>query len=96
MEEKKRFKVYRIVMLLVLAVFITFLITSIGMYQYFSNGKIGKELVISSETDLSNIKNEISDTQDVSITSIKKYGKYKDTLIDKDVLEYIRNNKLYM
>ena len=46
------------------------------------------KLVISSETDLSNIKNEISDTQDVSITSIKKYGKYKDTLIDKEY-EYL-------
>lgn len=46
------------------------------------------KLVISSETDLSNIKTEISNTQDVSITSIKKYGKYKDTLIDKEY-EYL-------
>lgn len=36
MEEKKRFKTYKIVMLVVLVAFITFLLTSIGMYQYFS------------------------------------------------------------
>lgn len=41
MEEKKRFKVYKIIMLVVLVAFITFLLTSIGMYQYFSqNNKI--------------------------------------------------------
>ncbi len=41
MEEKKRFKVYKIIMLVALVAFITFLLTSIGMYQYFSkNNKI--------------------------------------------------------
>ena len=39
MEEKKRFKVYKIIMLVVLVAFITFLCTSIGMYQYFINGE---------------------------------------------------------
>ena len=51
MEEKKRFKVYKIVMLLALAIFITFFITSIGMYQYFSDKNTGKQLVISSENN---------------------------------------------
>lgn len=51
MEEKKKFKVYKIIMLLVLAIFITFLITSIVMYQYFSNNNIGNKLVISSENN---------------------------------------------
>ena len=59
MEEKKRFKVYKIVMLLVLAVFITFLITSIGMYQYFSDKNTGNQLVISSENN-GEIASEIS------------------------------------
>ena len=59
MEDKKKFKVYKIVMLLVLAVFITFLITSIGMYQYFSNKKTGNQLVISSENN-GEIASEIS------------------------------------
>ncbi len=41
MEEKKRFKVYKIIMLVALVAFITFLLTSIGMYQYFSqNNKV--------------------------------------------------------
>ncbi|MBO6244053.1 MAG: S41 family peptidase [Clostridia bacterium] len=39
LESKKRFKVYKIIMLVILVAFITFLITSIGMYQYFSNDK---------------------------------------------------------
>ena len=51
MEEKKRFKVYKIVMLLALAIFITFFITSIGMYQYFSDKNTGNQLVISSENN---------------------------------------------
>ena len=38
MEEKKRFKIYKIIMLVVLVAFITFLITTIGMYQYFTSG----------------------------------------------------------
>ncbi len=40
MEEKKRFKVYKIIMLIILVAFITFFITSIGMYQYFVHGDV--------------------------------------------------------
>ena len=78
MEEKKRFKAYKIVMLLVLAVFITFLITSIGMYQYFANDKIGNELVISSENN-----GEIS-------SELSKYRK----IIDQYFLGEINEQKL--
>ncbi len=42
MEEKKRFKVYKIIMLIVLVAFITFFITSIAMYQYFLNSDVIK------------------------------------------------------
>ena len=55
MEEKKRFKVYKIIMLVVLVAFVTFLCTSIGMYQYFTNNKIGNTSILaktSSKTDL--------------------------------------------
>ncbi len=38
MEEKKRYKVYRTIMLIILVAFITFILTSIGFYQYFVNG----------------------------------------------------------
>ena len=74
----KRFKAYKIVMLLVLAVFITFLITSIGMYQYFANDKIGNELVISSENN-----GEIS-------SELSKYRK----IIDQYFLGEINEQKL--
>ena len=48
MEENKRYRAYKIIMLVVLVAFITFLITSIGMYQYLSNN-IAKYLISSSE-----------------------------------------------
>ena len=38
MEEKKRYRVYKIIMLVVLVAFITFMLTSIGFYQYFVKG----------------------------------------------------------
>lgn len=38
-QKKKRTTTYKIIMLVVLVAFITFLITSLVMYQYFSNGK---------------------------------------------------------
>ena len=38
MEEKKRYKVYRTIMLIILVAFITFILTSIGFYQYFVKG----------------------------------------------------------
>lgn len=46
MEEKRRFKVYKIIMLVVLAVFITFLVTSIGMYKYFIENKSDNKSII--------------------------------------------------
>lgn len=49
MEEQKRFKTYKIIMLVVLVAFITFLITSIVMYQYFTNDSFGKSIVEKSE-----------------------------------------------
>ena len=49
MEEPKKFKTYKIIMLIILVAFITFLITSIGMYQYFTNDGFGKSLVAKSK-----------------------------------------------
>ncbi len=46
------------------------------------------KLIISSEDSLSEIKNSIVDILDVDITTIKKIGKYKDTLINKEY-EYL-------
>lgn len=78
MEEKKRFRVYKIIMLVVLVAFITFLITSICMYQYFTNNTIGKQLVISSENN-GEITSELS--------------KYR-ALIDKYFLGEVDEEKL--
>lgn len=46
MEEKRRFKVYKIIMLVVLVAFITFLITSIFMYQHFKNNSSVPQLFV--------------------------------------------------
>lgn len=53
MEEKKRFKVYKIIMLVVIVAFITFMITSIGMYQLLSDkgGSNAGILINSSSSD---------------------------------------------
>lgn len=59
MEEKKRFKVYKIIMLVVLVAFITFLCTSIGMYQYFRNNNNNYALLSNSaNSDISTTLNK--------------------------------------
>lgn len=78
MEEKKRFKVYKIIMLIVIVAFVSFLITSIGMYQYFTNsGNMGKYFIMSSKD--SDISSQIS--------------KYK-SIIDKYYLGEVNEEKL--
>lgn len=78
MEEKKKFKVYKIIMLVVLVAFITFLVTSIGMYQYFTNHNFGKQLVVSSQNN-----GEIT-------SQLSKYRR----LIDQYYLGNVDENKL--
>lgn len=46
------------------------------------------KLIISSESNLSKIKNKILEKENVSITTIKKYGEYMDTIINKEY-EYL-------
>ena len=67
MEENKKTKIYKIIMLIVLVSFITFLITSIGMYQYFTNNNKGKYLISSSKG------NEVSTEIDKYKAIIDKY-----------------------
>ena len=52
MEEKKRFKIYKIIMLVVLVAFITFLLTSIGMYRYFTNKNTDVKNLFSSDVNI--------------------------------------------
>lgn len=57
--------------------------------QYLAFNKVNVcKLIISSDNDLSDIKSEILEKEDISITTIKKYGQYKDNIIDKEY-EYL-------
>ena len=79
MEEKKRFKAYKIIMLVILVAFITFLVTSIGMYQYFTGNDIIKHSRLISSSSTSSIEE-----------NIKKYKK----IIDKYYLGDVDEEKL--
>ena len=78
MEEKKGIKTYKVVMLVILVAFITFILTTIGMYKYFTDTGFGKSLV-----SAANENNEIA-------TELNKYRK----IIDKYYLGNIDEEKL--
>lgn len=79
MEEKKRFRVYKIIMLVVLVAFITFLITSISMYQYFTGNNV--------------IKNSTTLTSSKSSGVDKRLEKYRK-IIDQYYLGEVDDEKL--
>ncbi len=60
MEEKKRFKVYKIIMLIVIVAFVTFLCTSIGMYQLFTNSSSAKLAMLTKSSDNKDIENALN------------------------------------
>ena len=78
MEEKKGIKTYKVVMLVILVAFITFILTTIGMYKYFTDTGFGKSLV-----SAANENNEIA-------TELNKYRK----IIDKYYLGNVDEEKL--
>lgn len=78
MEEKRTFKTYKIVMLVILVAVITFLLTTIGMHQYFTNTGFGKNLVLQG-----NSSNTIT-------SELNKYRK----MIDKYYLGEVDEEKL--
>ena len=66
MEEPKRYKIYKIVMLVVLTAFITFMITSIVLYTHFSDNEVGKFVLTNSnntdiETEINKLKKVIDE-----------------------------------
>ena len=70
MEEKKRYKVYRTIMLIILVAFITFILTSIGFYQYFVKGdSLSKYLTFMTSDE----SKDISQTLDTYRAVIDKY-----------------------
>ena len=78
MEEKKGIKTYKVVMLVILVAFMTFILTTIGMYKYFTDTGFGKSLV-----SAANENNEIA-------TELNKYRK----IIDKYYLGNVDEDKL--
>ena len=78
MEEKKSYKVYKIVMIIILTAFITFMITTIVGYNYLINGD-GKLLLL----------NTSSNEEDIAT----KLSKYK-TIIDEYYLWNVDEAKL--
>ena len=78
-QKKQKSNTYKIIMLVILVAFITFLITSIGMYQYFSG-----ESIITKSSLFSN-----SSSDDIA-NSIEKYKK----IIDKYYLGEVDETKL--
>ena len=78
MEEKRGMKTYKVIMLVLLVSFITFILTTIGMYKYFTGTGFGKSLVSSS-----NANNEIAN-------ELNKYRK----IIDKYYLGDVDEEKL--
>ena len=82
MEEKRNtYKIYQLVMLVLLTAFITFLVTSIFMYNYFGLENTEKSVLINESN------NKSSDSIDSSIK------KYKD-IIDKYYLNEVDEEKL--
>ena len=78
MEEKRGLKTYKVIMLVILVAFITFLLTTIGMYQYFTKDGFGRQLVATS-----------SNNQEIANT-LTQYRK----IIDKYFLGDIDEEKL--
>ena len=61
MEKEKKIKVYRILMLVVLSVFITFMITSISLYTYFTKNPIS----ISAKSNNKDISNKLDKYREI-------------------------------
>ena len=54
-EKRTRSSVYKIIMLVILVAFVTFIITTIGFYQYFTNSDNGKKFMITTSSKLPKI-----------------------------------------
>ena len=78
-QKKERSRIYKIVMLVILVAFVTFLLTSIGIYQYLSNGSVIAKTSLFSNSESDDIANEL-----------EKYKK----IIDKYYLGDVDEEKL--
>ena len=64
-QKKERSRTYKIVMLVILVAFVTFLLTSLGMYQYFSNGSVLAKTSLFSTSDTDKIANTLEKYRDI-------------------------------
>lgn len=101
MEEKKSYKIYKIIMLMVLVSFITFLLTTIGMQQYFKGDTKNTQDTITSE--LKNFRRIIDkyylgevDDEKLKEGAIKGYieglnDPYTEYISKEDMKDYLEN-----
>ena len=59
MKEERKIKVYKIVMLAVLVAFITFLVTSIGMYEYLTGNDLIKNSILTTTSNNNSIDKKL-------------------------------------
>lgn len=81
MEKEKKNKVYKIVMLVILSVFITFMITSISLYTYFTKNPIS----VSAKSNSKDISNKLNQYRKI----IDKYylGDVDETKLEEGVIK---------
>ena len=58
MEESKKNRIYKIIMLEILTIFLTIMITAIGVYSYFMNNKELGNYILVESSDGEDIANE--------------------------------------
>lgn len=81
MEKEKKIKIYKIVMLVVLSVFITFMITSISLYTYFTNNPVS----VSAKSNSKDISNKLNQYRKI----IDKYylGDVDETKLEEGAIK---------
>ena len=64
-QKKERSRTYKTIMLVVLVAFITFILTTLGMYQYFTNGSLFARASLFSASDTDKIANTLEKYRDI-------------------------------
>ena len=83
MENRRSHSVYKIIMLVIVTIFITFIITSLAMYKYFTkNTGYGLEVVTNESSSKSDMPSYLKQIRSI----INKYYLWKDE-VDENKLE---------
>ena len=81
--EKKSQKIYKIIMLVVLTAFITFMITSLSMYEYMSNNTIYGLLKSNTKSSTSTTSSEVDTYLKKIKSAVDKYYLWTDKIDDQ-------------